>query len=300
MRIPIQFSRTTARLVARIGVNLCMDGVVLEIPEDRALARRRQFYEQLVCVLAGSGRAVFGQGSSRREREWGEGSLFTVPLNVPHRHHNQSSEPQQLIVGITGATGSILGIRLLEVLQGSGVETHLIVSRWGARTLLHETSYTLEQVSALAAHVYKENDQGAVLSSGSFVTSGMIVLPCSMRTLSAIAHGQGDTLIHRAADVVLKERRRLVLAVRESPLNDIHLENMLRLSRMGVMITPPLPAFYNHPDTIDDVVNHMVNRFLDLFDIHLEVAERWSGVMTVGGRSSKVRAPKTGTRSRSR
>ncbi len=212
----------------------------------------------------------------------------------------ESGEPQQLIVGITGATGSIFGIRLLEVLQGSGVETHLIVSRWGTRTVLHETSYTMEQVGALATHVYKETDQGAALSSGSFVTSGMIVLPCSMRTLSAIAHGQGDTLIHRAADVVLKERRRLVLAVRESPLNDIHLENMLRLSRMGVVITPPVPAFYNHPATIDDVVNHMVNRFLDLFDIHLDVAERWGGVMTVGGRSSKVRAPMTGTRSRSR
>ena len=113
---------------------------------------------------------------------------------------------------------------------------------------------------------------------------GMVVVPCSMKTLSAIAHGHGEDLVHRAADVVLKERRRLVLAVREAPLSDIHLENMLKLSRMGVVISPPVPAFYNHPKTIDDVVNHTVNRLLDLFDIHLDVAERWSGMMA-GGRA---------------
>ena len=189
----------------------------------------------------------------------------------------------RLIVGITGATGSIFGIRLLQALAGSGVETHLIVSKWGMRTIAHETSYTLEQVQSMATACYSPSDQGAAISSGSFVTSGMVVAPCSMRTLAAIANGQGDHLIHRAADVILKERRKLVLAVREMPLNDIHLENMLKLSRMGVVILPPVPAFYNHPHSIDEMVDHIVMRILDQFDIHLGLTERWDGVMALGG-----------------
>lgn len=188
----------------------------------------------------------------------------------------------RLIVGITGATGSILGIRLLQALHSAHVETHLVVSKWGARTLVHETSYTLEQVQQMATSSYSPNDQGAALSSGSFLTNGMVVAPCSMRTLAAIANGQGDHLIHRAADVILKERRKLVLVVRESPLNDIHLENMLKLSRMGVVILPPMPAFYNHPHSIDDMVDHMVMRTLDQFDIHLDLTERWEGEMSSG------------------
>ena len=189
----------------------------------------------------------------------------------------------RLIVGITGATGSIFGIRLLQALAGSGVETHLIVSKWGMRTIAHETSYTLEQVQSMATACYSPSDQGAAISSGSFVTSGMVVAPCSMRTLAAIANGQGDHLIHRAADVILKERRKLVLVVREMPLNDIHLENMLKLSRMGVVILPPVPAFYNHPHSIDEMVDHIVMRILDQFDIHLGLTERWDGVMALGG-----------------
>ena len=192
--------------------------------------------------------------------------------------------PRRLIVGITGATGSVFGIRLLQVLKGSDVETHLVLSRWGARTLVHETPFTVEQVRRLATRWYAEGDQGAAISSGSFVTLGMVIAPCSVKTLGAIAHGHGKDLVHRAADVVLKERRRLVLAVRESPLSEIHLENMLKLSRMGVVIAPPLPAFYSHPRTIDDLVNHTVSRLLDLFDIHVDVAERWNGVMAVGGK----------------
>jgi 4-hydroxy-3-polyprenylbenzoate decarboxylase len=197
--------------------------------------------------------------------------------------------PRRLVVAITGATGSIFGVRLLQVLQGTDVETHLVISRWGARTLIHETPFTVEEVRRLATRSYPEGDQGASLSSGSFVTMGMVVVPCSMKTLAAIAHGHGEDLVHRAADVVLKERRRLVLAVREAPFNEIHLENMLKLARMGVVISPPLPAFYNHPKSIDDLVNHTVNRILDLFDIHLDVAERWSGIMAVGG--TALRAP---------
>jgi 4-hydroxy-3-polyprenylbenzoate decarboxylase len=196
---------------------------------------------------------------------------------------------RRLIVGITGATGSIYGIRLLQALQGSGVETHLVVSRWAARTLIHETPFTLDQVRGMATRVYAEEDQGAAPSSGSFVTMGMVVAPCSMRTLSAIAHGQAENLVHRAADVALKERRRLVLLVREAPFNDIHLENMLKLSRMGAVISPPVPAFYGHPRTIDDIVNHTVQRVLDLFDVHLDVAARWSGAMVVGGAEAAAR-----------
>ena len=192
------------------------------------------------------------------------------------------TKQQRLIVGITGATGTIFGVRLLQMLQGSGVETHLVVSKWAARTLAHETPYTLEELRQMATHHYQLGDQGAAISSGSFVTLGMIVVPCSMRTLSAIAQGAGDNLIHRAADVVLKERRRLVLVARESPLNDIHLENMLKLSRMGVVILPPVPAFYNRPQTLDDMVNHVVMRTLDQFRIHLDMVNRWDGVMRTG------------------
>jgi 4-hydroxy-3-polyprenylbenzoate decarboxylase len=153
----------------------------------------------------------------------------------------------RLIVGMTGATGAIYGVRLLERLREAGAETHLVISRWGARTLLHETSWSRERVEALASVTYAPADMGAAISSGSFRTDGMVIAPCSAKTLAAIAHGFGENLIHRAADVVLKERRRLVLAVREAPLSDIHLENMLKLSRMGAVILPPMPAFYNNP-----------------------------------------------------
>lgn len=198
------------------------------------------------------------------------------------------ARPTRLIVGMTGATGTIFGVRLLQMLHGSGVETHMVMSKWAARTLIHETDYTAEQVQALATQTYSHGDQGAAISSGSFLTLGMVVLPCSMGTLAAIAHGLADNLIHRAADVILKERRKLVLVVRESPLHEIHLENMLKLSRMGVVILPPMPAFYNHPQNLDDMVNHVTMRVLDQFDIHLDVMNRWDGSMLT---SSKVNAP---------
>ena len=188
----------------------------------------------------------------------------------------------RIIVGITGATGSVIGVRLLEVMREAGVETHLILSKWGARTTIHETGRTLEDVNALASHSYNPNDQGAAVSSGSFLTDGMVIAPCSMRTLAAIATGQGDHLVHRAADVVLKERRKLVLVVRESPLSEIHLENMLKLARMGVTILPPMPGFYNHPKSIDEMVDHIVMRILDQFGIHIELAARWDGKMAAG------------------
>ena len=188
----------------------------------------------------------------------------------------------KLIVGITGATGSVFGVRTLQALKDAGIETHLILSKWGVRTLLHETHYTVDYVKSLATCVYPESDQGAAISSGSFLTDGMIIAPCSVRTLAAIAQGHGDNLVHRAADVILKERRKLVLMVRESPFSDIHLENMLKLSRMGVVISPPVPAFYTNPETVDEIVNHIVMRALDQLGVHLDVGSRWDGIITTG------------------
>ena len=190
--------------------------------------------------------------------------------------------PRRLVVGVTGATGSLYAVRLLEALRRTDVESHLVLSRWGARTLLHETGLSLESVKALATHAYRDNDQGARISSGSFVTLGMIIVPCSVKTLADIAHGHSSDLVNRAADVVLKERRRLVLAVREAPFTDIHLENMLKLSRMGVVISPPMPAFYDHPKSIRDLVDHTVARWLDLFGIEAGNAKRWTGKLSVG------------------
>jgi len=197
------------------------------------------------------------------------------------------SSPTKLIVGITGASGTIFGVRLLQMLHGSGVETHLVMSKWAARTLVHETQHTVEEVQGLATRDYPPGDQGAAISSGSFVTLGMVIVPCSMRTLAAIANGFSDNLIHRAADVILKERRKRVLVVRESPLHDIHLENMLKLSRMGVVILPPVPAFYNHPQNLDDMINHVTMRVLDQFDIHLDVMNRWDGTMFTSADASE-------------
>ncbi len=194
-----------------------------------------------------------------------------------------ANRPGKLIVAITGATGSILGVRVLQVLHSAGIESHLVLSKWGARTLIHETEFTIQQVKSLATVTYSERDLGASISSGSFATDGMIVVPCSTRTLSAIAHGHGDNLIHRAADVSLKERRKLALVVRETPLSDIHLENMLKLSRMGAVIFPPVPAFYSHPGTINDIVDHIVMRVLDQFGIHLDLARRWDGSLSPDG-----------------
>jgi 4-hydroxy-3-polyprenylbenzoate decarboxylase len=186
---------------------------------------------------------------------------------------------RRLIVGMTGSTGAIYGVRFLEALRHADVESHLIISKWAQRTIEHETNYSVEQVRDLATVVHSPGDMGATLSSGSFLTEGMVVIPCSVRTLGGIAQGVGDHLVHRAADVVLKEGRRLVLVVRESPLSMVHLENMLKLSRMGVVMLPPMPAFYNHPQSIDDLVNHTVVRVLDQFNIPAPFAKRWDGHM---------------------
>lgn len=194
---------------------------------------------------------------------------------------------RKLIVGMTGATGSTLGVRLLQALQAADVESHLVASKWAQRTLEHETGVSFREVRALATHWYAAGDMGAAISSGSFRTAGMVVIPCSMRSVAAMANGTGDHLVHRAADVVLKERRKLVLVARESPLNQIHLENLLKLSRMGATVLPPMPAFYNHPQSIGDIVEHIVARVLDQFDIDADFARRWDGHML--SRPSKLR-----------
>ena len=193
---------------------------------------------------------------------------------------------KKLIVGMTGASGALFGVDLLEVLKETDVEVLLVANKWAQPTIEHEVGITLEEVRALAAHFYGSGDMGATISSGSFVTDGMIIVPCSMRSVAAIANGLGDHLVHRAADVVLKERRPLVLVARETPLSDIHLENMLKLSRMGVTILPPMPAFYNHPRDLDDIVNHIVARCLDQFGVEWDYGKRWDGDMK--NRSAKV------------
>lgn len=187
---------------------------------------------------------------------------------------------KRLIVGITGASGVIYGIRLLEVLGDvPEVETHLIISTAGAQTIGLETKYSAADVMALADVTYRFNDIAAAISSGSFKTTGMVVIPCSMKTLAGIAHSFSDNLLLRAADVVLKDRRRLVIVPRETPLHLGHLRSMTQVVEMGGLLVPPMPAFYHHPETIDDIVDQTVNRVLDLFDISLDddLFTRWEG-----------------------
>ena len=186
---------------------------------------------------------------------------------------------KHVIVGITGASGAIYGVRMLEVLRGiPDVETHLIMSKMSHVTLAAETPYSVSEVQALAHHFYNPNDLAACISSGSFKVHGMVVAPCSMRSLAEIATSMTSSLLTRAADVVLKERRRLVLMVRETPLNSSHLRNMLTVSEMGGIIAPPVPAFYQKPETMNDLVDHTVGRVLDLFDLDHALVNRWAGL----------------------
>ncbi|MFI9648313.1 UbiX family flavin prenyltransferase [Streptomyces sp. NPDC052040] len=185
----------------------------------------------------------------------------------------------RLVVAITGATGVALGVRLLEELRlHEEVETHLVMSRWARATLKAETDLTAHQVSALADVSYAPDDQGAAIASGSFPVDGMVVMPCSMKTLAAIRTGYADGLVARAADVTLKERRKLVLVPRETPLGDIHLDNLLALSRAGAVVLPPMLTFYNRPATVEDMVDHIVARVLDQFHIASPRARRWQGL----------------------
>jgi 4-hydroxy-3-polyprenylbenzoate decarboxylase len=191
---------------------------------------------------------------------------------------------RRLIIGISGATGVIYGIRLLEVLKAiDGIETHLVMSRFGRMNIELETAYTPQEVEDLADEVHGFGNQAAAISSGSFKTVGMVIAPCSMRTLSGIAHSSAENLMVRAADVVLKEGRKLVLMPREAPLHVGHCKLLYEAAQLGAVIAPPMPAFYNHPKTIDDLVNHTVGRVLDLFDLDAGIVKRWEGPL---GRSA--------------
>jgi 4-hydroxy-3-polyprenylbenzoate decarboxylase len=180
-----------------------------------------------------------------------------------------------LTVGISGATGPIYGIRLLEVLKKEGTETHLIITSTARKIIPQEAPYSIKKVESLAHEVYDDGDLSASISSGSFKTDGMIIIPCSIKSLSGVAHSYNVNLLTRAADVTLKERRKLVLVVRETPLHQGHLELMLKVTQMGGIILPPVPAFYFDPKTIDDLINHTVGKVLDLFGINHNLFERW-------------------------
>lgn len=183
--------------------------------------------------------------------------------------------PARLVIGISGASGVIYGVRLLEVLQPLPVETHLVMTRTAEVTLAHETDRKVKDVKALADHVHQPGDLAAPISSGSFRTMGMVVAPCSMRSLGEIATGISSSLLTRAADVVLKERRKLVLLPRETPLHEVHLRNLATVAGLGAIVAPPLPAFYSRPRTIEDIIDHTVGRVLDLFDIDAGIVRRW-------------------------
>ena len=187
-------------------------------------------------------------------------------------------ETRRIIVGITGASGAIYGVRLLERLHELPVETHLIATAWGRVTIEHETGRSFAEVRKLADVAYGEGDQGAAVSSGSFLTDGMIIAPCSMKTVAAIATGFAHNLVCRAADVTLKERRPLILAIRETPLHTVHLRNLVTLSELGAVIAPPVPAFYSLPESLDELVDQTVVRLLDQLGIHEDAPTRWRGL----------------------
>ncbi|MCE2857304.1 MAG: UbiX family flavin prenyltransferase [Comamonadaceae bacterium] len=191
---------------------------------------------------------------------------------------SSSSNPRRLIVGISGASGIVYGVRILQVLQHSDIETHLVMSDSARMTLATELDMSVKEVEALASEVHNAKNIGATISSGSFKTMGMVVAPCSIKSLSEIAYGMTSGLLSRAADVVLKERRRLVLLIRETPLHSGHLRTMLQASENGAILMPPVPALYARPQSIDDIVNHTVGRCLDLFDIETDLVKRWSGM----------------------
>jgi polyprenyl P-hydroxybenzoate/phenylacrylic acid decarboxylase-like protein len=186
---------------------------------------------------------------------------------------------KRLIVGITGATGAVYGIEILKVLRGSkDWETHLVLSDAGALNVWHELRMKRREVEALASVAYHPKDIAATIASGSYLTEGMVIAPCSMKTLAAVAHAHADDLLSRAADVVLKERRRLVIVPRETPLNLAHLRNMTAVTEMGGIVFPPVPAFYAKPKSVDELVAHTVARLLDLFGIHSPKLARWQGM----------------------
>ncbi len=181
----------------------------------------------------------------------------------------------KLVIGITGSTGVIYGVRILEVLKKCNVQTHVVITEWAKKCLAMETDYTIEQLKSMATEYSDDTNMASGISSGTFKHDGMIVIPCSMKTLSAVANGYDETLVARAAGVTIKEMRKLVLVTRETPLSAIHLENMLKLARLGVVMMPPVPGFYTKPKSIDEIVDFAVGKCLDIFDIDHGLYKRW-------------------------
>lgn len=255
-----------------------------------SFSRRRSSSENAELVAAT--KVDYPEHSDDAESE-SDATLVTAPQQQQQQQETATfakyatlppPRKKRIIVAMTGATGAILGIRLLEQLRAMDIETHLIISRWAAATIAYETTYKLHDVQKLATKCYAANDVSAPISSGSFKTDGMIVVPCSMKTLAAIAVGYGDDLITRAADVIFKERRKMVLVARECPLSGIHLENMLKVTREGAIIFPPVPAFYTRPQGVEDIVRQSVGRILDCVDVDVGGFERWSGMKKFGDR----------------
>jgi 4-hydroxy-3-polyprenylbenzoate decarboxylase len=218
------------------------------------------------------------------------GSNFDRRASHASPEHNANerfeSSPlrQRLVVGISGASGAVYGVRLLELLRASGVETHLVMSNAASVTLAHEIGKPLSDVRALADRSYGQKDLSAPIASGSFRTSGMIIAPCSVRTMSGIATGGADGLLARAADVMLKERRRLVLLLRETPLHLGHLRAMTAITEMGAIIAPPVPAFYAKPKSLEQMIDYTLGRVLDLFDIDIDLTGRWKGLHSIAAK----------------
>lgn len=229
----------------------------------------------------------FQSPSQRQSHSSSRAGRVRLPLQVETNARSQNRiygtsepkacRPKRIVIGITGATGALFAVHMLKVLRDLGVETHLIMSKWALATLKYETSLTEYEIHALASRVYTAKDMSAPIASGSFIHDGMAVLPCSMKTLAAIRSGYCDDLISRAADVSIKENRKLMLAVRETPLSDIHLDNMLFLRRAGAIIFPPVPAFYTRPNSLDDIIMQSVGRMLDCFEIYTDDFARWNG-----------------------
>lgn len=213
-----------------------------------------------------------------RAQRWPRTSLsISQHKNYISTYTPAAPPPKRIVIGITGATGAIYGIRILEILRQVKIETHLVMSKWAIATLKYETATTAAEICRLATKVYSFKDMAAPIASGSFIHDGMIIVPCSMKTLASVRTGICDDLIARAADVSLKEGRRLMLVVRETPLSDIHLSNMLFLRQAGATIFPPVPAFYNRPQSLDEMVNQSAGRMLDCLGIHTDGFRRWNG-----------------------
>ncbi|KIS02879.1 3-polyprenyl-4-hydroxybenzoate carboxy-lyase UbiX [Paucilactobacillus wasatchensis] len=193
--------------------------------------------------------------------------------------NEEGYEMKRIIVAVTGASGTIYAIELLKALQKiDDVETHLVMSKWGKQNLELETYYSLDQMEGLADHVYRNQDLGAAIASGSFLTDAMVIVPASMKSIASIATGLADNLVARAADVILKEQRQLIIVPRETPFSLIHLKNMTKLAKMGVQIIPPIPAFYHRPKTVEELVNHQTMKLLDALHLANRVEQRWSGI----------------------